>query len=335
MIEAYIDKQEWKEFFKDWQITDCAIRSPKFVCALARKRLSQSESRGLDDSEIPRRYLKIMLERAEGQRSGHADLIGYPDPVIGTCTLPIAQDIIASINGHAYANGAGQDGMEEPRDHENNGVVPTRIKQIAGYAFIVGTSRDVIKRTAPGQWSPFNREGIPATQRHFPNGALESSQYTSSQGFNDIDGPSEQLLYAVGGKGDVWRYDGRRWAQCDFPSNEQLNTVTVAPDGTVYISGEGGNLWIGSEDSWRLAARGESSVLFNDSVWFQDQLWLCSDYQLLVWNGEALVRPRHRGEVVAYTGHMDARDGLLLIAAGAYAHCFDGTDWRCLVAPYK
>ncbi len=335
MTETYVDKNEWKTIFRNWQITDCAIRNTGFICAVARKKLSLKEAQDLDDSEIPRRYLKILLGRAPGQRSGYADLVGYPDPVIGACALPIAQDIIASINGHVYANGAGQDGMEFPTRSNGNGITPTRIVTIGGYAFATGMTRGVYKRTGVNEWIQFDSAGFPEPQTYFPDGALGSSEYTSALGFNDLDGLSEQLLYAVGGKGDVWRYDGHRWTQCDFPSNEQLNTVTVAPDGTVYISGEGGNLWIGAEDSWRLAARGESSVLFNDSVWFQDQLWLCSDYQLRVWDGESLVRPRHRGEVVAYTGHMDARDGLLLIAAGSYAHCFDGTEWRCLVAPYK
>lgn len=334
MHTAYVPNEEWIKALRSWAIIDCSIRTAEFVSLLAVKRLSDSELQNLDTSEIPRRHIKLKLGRTEGKRTAHADLIGYPDPVVGSATRPIAQDIIMSINGHAYANGSGQEGMEFPTRSNGNGITPTRLVTISGYAFATGLDRGVYKRTGINQWEAFDPTGLPPIPTEF-NSSLESAELTYALGFNDLDGPHEQLLYAVGGKGDVWRYDGKRWHQCDFPSNEQLNTVTVAPDGTVYISGEGGSLWIGAGDAWKLAARGESSVLFNDSVWFNGQLWLCSDYQLKIWNGEALVRPRHDGQDIAYTGHMDARDGLLVIAGGAHVHCFDGEHWQCLVAPYR
>lgn len=74
---------------------------------------------------------------------------------------------------------------------------------------------------------------------------------TADMGFEDIHGPNESNMYAVGGCGDVWHYDGEKWEWCDFPSNEQLSCVLVAPNGEVYISGEGGNLWQGKLHTWK------------------------------------------------------------------------------------
>ena len=202
-----------------------------------------------------------------------------------------------------------------------------RIVCINGFAYSVGRVREIYKRVAVGQWERFNSEGLP-----------DSSYRGKSRrhmGFNDMDGPDESLLYAVGGHGDVHRYDGRRWHHCDFPSNEQLGTVTVAPDGRVYISGEGGNLWVGEKDTWQQIERGVSSVLYNDSVWFNDQLWLCSDYYLRVLEGDQLVRPRFGKQDIHLSGHMDARDGLLVVAAGGRVDVFDGERWQCLVQPYR
>jgi len=154
-------------------------------------------------------------------------------------------------------------------------------------------------------------------------------------GFQDMPGHSEQELYAVAGEGDVWRYEGEKWTRCGFPSKEQLGTVTMGGDGKVYISGEGGNLWVGEKDNWKQIYKGSSSLLYNDAVWFNGLLWLCSDYQLRVWDGKKVRRPQHNGVDVVYTGHMDAYDGLLVIAGLYDVHAYDGQQWRCLLAPYE
>ncbi|SDT88740.1 hypothetical protein [Halopseudomonas salegens] len=133
---------------------------------------------------------------------------------------------------------------------------------------------------------------------------------------------------------DVWRYDGSIWRQCDFPSNEQLGTVTVAPDGKVYISGEGGSLWVGETDTWERVGGLGSSILFNDSVWFDGMLWLSSDYQLRVWDGQRLRRPTHNGKDITHAGFLDAYDGLLVAATRHEVHAYDGSNWHCLVKPY-
>ena len=98
-------------------------------------------------------------------------------------------------------------------------------------------------------------------------------------------------LAAVGGHGDVWHFDGRVWRQMGFPTNEQLATVTCAGDGNVYITSEGGSLWVGQLSTWRLLEKRGSSVLWNDVRWFDGKLWLASDYQLRVWNGREITTP--------------------------------------------
>ena len=153
-------------------------------------------------------------------------------------------------------------------------------------------------------------------------------------GFNDLDAFSESDMYAVGGHGDVWHFDGREWSQRGFPSNVQLGTVTCAGDGNVYISGEGGSLWVGRESTWKLIYKGGSSILWNDVLWFNDKLWLASDYQLRIWNGKALEPVTHEGRQVPICGNMDAHDGILVVASLECVMSFDGREWRTIVAPY-
>ncbi|WP_151032690.1 hypothetical protein [Cellvibrio sp. KY-GH-1] len=231
--------------------------------------------------------------------------------------------------GATWAVSAENKGIEEITPIGNTdpskGIVTLKLKCIDGWAYAVGMFRKIYKRVDIGHWEKV-MDGFPQLSPE----QIEKGRY----GFNDLDGPNESNMYAVGGHGDVWRYDGTRWHQCDFPSNEQLNTVTVAPTGEVYISGEGGNLWVGEKNSWKKIAKGFSSVLFNDSVWFNNQLWLCSGYQLKVWDGKELKTPQHNGELITYNGHMDAYDGLLVVASNYEVHAFDGNEWQCLVAPY-
>ncbi|HZF98834.1 MAG TPA: hypothetical protein VEY92_11460 [Pseudoxanthomonas sp.] len=328
----FVPKNEWERCFKGWFITECKLRTERLVYLLARELIPTESISETEDHEIGVRMLEIHLVEPEGQRKTPMNNArGYNMPVAGVCRKPIAQELLLSSNsdGAGFARGGGKQGREFA-----TGIVPKRIKCLDGYAYAVGTSRDILKRVNVGRWEPFNRKGFPAEQTSFRT-TREAIKYGTAMGFNDIDGPNESLLYAVGGKGDVWRYDGHRWQQCDFPSNEQLGTVTVAGDGNVYITGEGGNLWVGEKDNWRLIEPGGSSVLYNDTVWYRGELWLCSDYQLRVLRDGKLERPKFDGQDLYMTGHMDAYGDLLLIGGGGSAWLFDGEQWRCLVAPYE
>ena len=173
-------------------------------------------------------------------------------------------------------------------------------------------------------------EGVPQLRTHGPRG-----ERIEAVGFNDLDAFSDNDMYAVGGHGDVWHFDGNTWTQMAFPSNMQLATVTCAGDGKVYVSGEGGSLWVGQRSTWELLYEGSSSVLWNDVLWFDGRLWLASDYQLRTLNGRTLAAVEHEGEAVPAFGHMDARDGLLAVASPWSVMTFDGKTWRTIVAPYN
>lgn len=196
-----------------------------------------------------------------------------------------------------------------------------RIKCINGYAYSVGSCREIYKRTDIGKWERF---------ADLPRGG----DNVFAVGFNDMDAFSETDMYAVGGHGDVWHFDGEKWMQMGFPSNVELGTVTCAGDGCVYVSGEGGSLWRGRESSWERIYEGNSSILWNDVLWFEDKLWLASDYQFRILEGKKLAPVTHEGKTVPIYGHMDARDGLLVVAAPEVVMAYDGKAWRTLIAPY-
>ena len=329
--DVFVSEQEWREHFPGWVVVDCIVRSKQRVSVMLRQALDDDVDLSMmHDHDIETKAVQLQLDRSLSEprvyTGGHVE--EFNRPVLGLSLRPIPQHLIVAKNnkGTVFAAGGGQAELEYISPE---GLVPMteRIVCIDGFAYSVGGVREIYKRVAVGQWEQFNSAGLPDSSYRGKTRAY--------MGFNDMDGPDESLLYAVGGHGDVHRYDGRRWHRCDFPSNEQLGTVTVAPDGRVYITGEGGNLWVGEKDTWQQTHRGGSSELYNDSVWFNDQLWLCSDYYLRVLEGDQLVRPRFGKQDIHLSGHMDARDGLLVVAAGGRVDVFDGERWQCLVQPYR
>ncbi|MGV8834869.1 hypothetical protein [Cellvibrio sp.] len=327
----YLPKQEWDSSLNGWIISDCAILTKDVITFAVREDISSGNIERLWDSEVPSRLFTLFIDD-NPVKSGHRECTGMSFSRIGISRKPIMQRLMSSRDrtGFVLTIGSGEKGSEEitpiGKTEPSKGIATQKLKCIDGWAYAVGSFRDIYKRVDIGKWEPVMNGFPQLTSEQIRNGFF---------GFEDIDGPNETNMYAVGGHGDVWRYDGTRWHQCDFPSNEQLNTVTVAPTGEVFISGEGGNLWVGEKNSWKKIASGASSVLFNDSVWFNNQLWLCSGYQLKVWDGKELKRPEHKGELITFNGHMDAYDGLLVVASNYEVHAFDGENWQCLVAPYQ
>lgn len=328
-ITPYISKHDWTSRVCGWNIVDCAVRSRNFVSLVLRKFPEGNEPSPGWDHQIPTRTVQIKLNRTveEGRiGSGVIDNIG--NPKIGVCQYPIAQDLVFTPEefGTVSASGSGARGLEKIAPTlESPGI--KRIVCINGWAYAVGLLRQVYKRVEIGRWEKLPEEGL------FSRGF--SGESPAWMGFRDMDGPNEECLYAVGGHGEVFLFDGSQWRQCDFPSNEQLATVTVAPNGDVYITGEAGNIWLGREDTWTLIHRGDSSILNRDSVWFNDMLWVSSDYQTRVVQGEKVSPIMYGGEPQWLAGHMDARDGILVIAGQQNVRMFDGKHWHWLIQPYE
>ncbi|ECG4949256.1 TPA: hypothetical protein ML354_001766 [Salmonella enterica] len=325
MAEPILNRNGWEGSFKDWLVIDTAIREENIICFLLRKKIDLTEASQIWDHDIPTRIVTFSLLRArDGNQRSHQELTGFNIPVLGIDRInshqPLGLVAAKNLDGDVWKTGRNLSG---PMEQIAKGQSPftNRLKCINGYTYAVCSGRKIYKRIQSGKWELF------AT---LPE--LSEQQYT--MGFDDLDAFSENDMYAVGGCGDIWHYDGANWKQQGFPTNAQLATVTCAPDGQVYVSGEGGSLWVGRSESWKKIYSGSSSVLWNDAIWFEGKLWLASDYQLRVWDGKELGIVENNGKPVSARGHMDAYDGLLVVAGPEFVYSFDGTSWRLLVAPY-
>ena len=319
-----LPEEKWRDTFEGWQIVDIALVAADRMCLVTRKLVDPEVASRAWDSDIPTRLSYLFTD---GDRGG-LEFTGYAFPKAGSCQHPLRQALISNKNsvGQVYAAGSGQMGSEQVHYPTENGDIVSirRIKRIQGWAYAVSRFRRIFKRVEVGRWEEL-RGGLEN---------LPPETDWSSIGFNDIDGLAENNLYAVGGRGEVFHFDGTRWTRCDFPTNQQLYTVTVAPDGTAYITSLDGSIWAGQHDNWKVVDKADHGIEYNDSVWFNDQLWLCSDYHLHIWDGEQRRRPEYNDQQILHAGHMDALDGVLVVAGPGTVHAFDGADWHQLVWPY-
>jgi hypothetical protein len=316
----------WQQTLQGFEITGVAVRDSSTLQLLARKAVTADEGSHLLDHQIPTRILSVFLNDPPDDTVESQELHGMAYPRLGVSRKPFVRPggLVASMNrnGDVWPLGGGNGPAEEISPGQRPAV--QRLKCLDGFTYSVGLGRRVFKRVAVGQWVRLDTIPAPATDAE-----------VDAAGFNDLDAFSASDMYAVGGRGDVWHFDGGAWRPMGFPTNEQLGTVTCAGDGNVYITSEGGSLWVGQKSTWRLLQEQRSSVLCNDAHWFNHQLWLCSDYALRVWNGKELAVPEHEGRPIVASGHMDAYDGLLAVADLWTVSTFDGQTWRKVVAPYR
>jgi hypothetical protein len=338
-MSFYLDKPRWTEVFKGQLIIDIAIRQKDVLQILLRENVPHEKATLMMDHEIPLRIISLFLNRPAGDNCGFQELTGMQYPVLGVSREPFERPggIVVAKNqdGDAWPFGGGNGPMEKIAPGKIPGCV--RLKCLNGYTYSIGIDRTIYKRVAVGRWEPFVTKGLKFMNdipglREMPTARM--LEITGGFGFSDMDAFSDSDVYAVGGNGDVWHFDGSAWQQMGFPSNVQLGTVTCAGDGNVYISGEGGSLWVGRKSTWKRVYEGSSSILWNDVLWFEGKLWLASDYQFRIWDGQQMQPVTHEGKSVNMYGHMDVFDGLLAIASPEWVETFDGQQWRKIVGPY-
>jgi hypothetical protein len=325
---AFIGEEAWRETFEGYNIVDCAIRDRDVIYLLLRQALPEEQANSLWDFEIPTRLAVLFLQKTEPKsRRGHQGLADFRKPRCGVSRVPFSQGMAVATNGSVWAMGSKRKGIERVVE-DGQPTALLRVRCLFDHAYAVGIHREVYRRVEAGRWERLS-EGIPpiAPRHADPRGMFDI-------GFQDIDGFGADDLYAVGGKSDVWHYDGATWRVCDFLDHWPLFTVCCAPDGNVYVTGEGGTIFQGRGNTWKRIWQDDMVVPYNDSLWFDGKLWLASDYRLDVLEGGQVQRAEHEGERIPASGHMDVADGVLVVAGLETVRLFDGKTWRVLVRPY-
>ena len=196
----------------------------------------------------------------------------------------------------------------------------SQIRPIGGQLFVCGYRRQVYKRGG-GNWKLISKD------------ILDDRKNGPWNGFESIDGFSNDDIYAVGDEGEIWHFDGRNWNQCPSPTNQNLADVRCI-NGEVWTCGDGGVILRGNKDGWDVVWGDEDP---SENWWslesFQGHIYIAgNDFLGFLDDGDiAEVDVGIKEKITTQTLHH--KEGILWSIGEEDILAFDGKSWRELIPP--
>jgi hypothetical protein len=194
---------------------------------------------------------------------------------------------------------------------ESYGYVET-IKNIENELYVCGYGRQVYKHV--------NKKWISI--------ADDILTHEKARGFFDIDGVSSNNIFAVGWKGEIYFYDGKKWHMSDSPTSAHLASVCCVKNDDVWICGDNGVVLHGSFNHW--------TVIMDDA--FTDNWYCIEEYDgniYLAGNGIIgyidgdSINPVDLGVGRPITtNRLHSKDGQLWSIGEKDILVFDGSSWK-------
>ncbi|NHZ40888.1 hypothetical protein [Massilia aquatica] len=316
-----ISKESWGKFFEGYYIYKCAVATKNHFYFVLLEFVEHN------DTAPRKRLISIILgDDDEEILCAEYDAEYFDLARLTSVQYPEQHAVMVALDGDVAVMNSEYSRFEDsiPRGKRGSPLATsaTAVASIDGYAYVVGAWRSVCRRIAPGQWETLADHSLPTPERN--------KFGRSNQGFDVIAGFSASDIYAGGGEGDLWHYDGERWRQCQLPTNMSIETICCAADGCVYVGLQSGSIMKGRHRKWELIHKGNMTLPFQDMVWFQNRVWCTSDYGIWTIDDGKLVDPALPAEVRACSGNLSVGDGVMLIAGMYGAIVFDGTRWTPL-----
>ncbi len=338
-----ITLEEYKKFLRRRFFRDCAIRDRNMFVFVTEmiytdEEVEEEEREGYNPSRRPKQIASLFRDQAVGTQWGWSNLQGWETTIIGTAQKPLNQSVsvekfavFPTMRSRSYVTGSGpayedipihSASSNEPNNWRRGAI--TRLKSIDGWLYACGGGRSFAKRLDRGSWQSFTQD-IPQLPGTY-------SETLGAEGFDDFDAYGENDIYAIGGHGDVWHFDGRHWQQIPFPSNEPLESICCGGDGNVYISGYEGITFMGRGNRWKKIHDGGISLGFRDMVWHDGKVWCTSDYGLWTIAGGRVRVADVPATVAACAGHLAVGDGVLLLAGLSGAAFMENGRWESIIS---
>ena len=231
---------------------------------------------------------------------------------------PKEQLVAIGEGGQVFVVGGGDQHDEEmatgPESPKKLGYMRS-VRAIEGVAYAAGMMRQVYRRDAANSWSPIDK-------------GMRASRDAKVCGFEAIDGFTQKEIYAAGYKGEIWRYDGKKWKQIDSPTNLVLTNAICAGDDKVYACGQRGLLLRGRKDSWEIIDHDSTKQDLWGLAWYKDRLYLSSTKQVFTLEkGDVLERVRFGEDTPLTAYHLSAADGVLWSIGAKDVMAYDGKSW--------
>lgn len=327
-----IDANDFAKTFAGFVITDCSIRDEASLWFLVQEDYTQwtdwkDEGDYPSDNCLEKRIVYFDLDECEESPFTYVAMMGMGLSRIGITFKQPRQLIMADYGGRIFSVGRDGEYFEEtiPYDSGNDarrGAI-VKLKTIDDALYLCGTNRIVAVRRGKKSWE-WMTPLIPLSEDEREGPGLEI-------GFEDIDGFSDNDLYAAGARGDVWHYDGATWQKVNFPSSKYfISSVCCAGDGQVYIGVSDGIVYRGRGNTWQQLKDPELSLPFKDMVWYEDRVWCTNDYGVWWIQGDEIVSTDVPDDVYVCSGNLAVRDGVLLLAGLNGAAYLQNGEWNVI-----
>jgi hypothetical protein len=330
-----------KAVLKNFSIVDSSIRSKDFIYLLATHIYeldddnddpSDKKSNVLDTEQLPNEAIRIIAHypnKPKDKQWGFQTLKNIEFMKCASSSIPSSQLVAVSISGSVFSFGGGKvASFEQAIPEHKNGPLRGSVRQlltINGTIYAIQGNRGICKRIGENNWHSLCAN-LPISK---------SNLVRDEKGFNCAAGLSENNLYAGGGNGDLWHYDGTNWKELSFPSNEIIEVMCVDPMGKVYIGCKYGQVYSGNHDTWEKIETKMSITSLQSMVWYQEKVWCSSDYGIWTINNGQIEKANIPENCSAKAGYLSVGDGLLLIAGDTGAAYFDGLKWNNFLKKQK
>ena len=231
--------------------------------------------------------------------------------------------VIVTDDGEVFVVGQGDHDWETAISKKPN-LFFSKVKSIRkGHAIAVGVRRKVFLRTAANKWIQLDK-GL------FPQG---DNTELEDAGFNDIDGFSENDMYACGGKSDLWHFDGNLWKQINLHTNAVLENICCADDGFIYITTNRREIIKGRGEFWELIEQQETTEVFESIVSYSGKVLVSTVSEIYVVDGTKFKSANLGIPPMNSKAHLAVGDGILVVAGRNEATMFDGSEWTIILKP--
>jgi len=233
--------------------------------------------------------------------------------------------VMAQKGGAVLMSGGGErkfeDLSEARKGFKRKPGLMREIRAVAGrYAYAVGTGRQAYRRDAAGLW------------RCIDAWSQVDSKELIHYSFESIDGFSDNEIYAVGWRGEIWSYDGKKWTQLGSPTNLTLNKVRCADDGMAYIAGDNGILIRGRGKKWKMIEHEETEEDIWGIEWFNGKIYASTLNLVYSLDGDELKKVAYGDADIPDTCyHLSAADGIMWSIGAHDVVQFDGKEWSRVV----
>jgi hypothetical protein len=316
-----MDDSTWEEHFKGYTIIDCVIPNDDRIAFLLKEDPAPGEGT-VDDNELMTRIVVQLRDEEAGEDWVYQDMTNARGPKLTYGFEPGLRLLTVSVFGEVFVLGGGE-AKPEKDIPVREGIAIGAAAHVAGAAYVAGSGRTVLRRDRADRWTALN-------------GGLGrgDEEVTMDEGFNALDGYGPEEMYAAGGAGDLWRFDGSRWHRIELATNVEINDLCCGEDGLVYLVGDGGTLIAGRGDVWAQVEQDVEDDALDSIAWYDGRAWISTSSRLYEFSNGKLerVEVRTADNEVQWTHAVVATGGGLLISAGPKdAFAFDGREWHCLV----